>query len=121
MVLVHDEYGHLEGLVTPADLFMAIAGQFASDQDVGTDPELVEREDGSLLVSGSMAADSLAERLDLTLPEDRDYATTAGYVLAVMRRLPTVGESFEEQGWRFEIVDMDGRKIDKLLVSAAAD
>ena len=121
MVLVHDEYGHLEGLVTPADLFMAIAGQFASDQDVGTDPELVEREDGSLLVSGSMAADSLAERLDLTLPEDRDYATTAGYVLAVMRRLPTVGESFEEQGWRFEIVDMDGRKIDKLLISSATD
>ena len=119
MVLVHDEYGHLEGLVTPADLFIAIAGHFASDQDVGTDPDIVEREDGSLLVSGSIAADALAERLDLNLPEDRDYATAAGFVLAVMRKLPTVGESFEEQGWRFEIVDMDGRKIDKLLVKAA--
>ena len=121
MVLVHDEYGHLEGLVTPADLFIAIAGQFASDQDAGTDPDVVEREDGSLLISGSLSADSLAERLDLDLPEGRDYATTAGFVLAVMRKLPTVGESFEEQGWRFEIVDMDGRKIDKLLVSPAAD
>jgi putative hemolysin len=119
MVLVHDEYGHLEGLVTPADLFIAIAGHFASDQDVDTDPDIVEREDGSLLVSGSIAADALAERLDLNLPEDRDYATAAGFVLAVMRKLPTVGESFEEQGWRFEIVDMDGRKIDKLLVKAA--
>jgi putative hemolysin len=119
MVLVHDEYGHLEGLVTPADLFIAIAGHFASDQDVGTDPDVVEREDGSLLVSGSFAADALAERLDLILPEDRDYATAAGFVLAAMRRLPNVGESFEEQGWRFEVVDMDGRKIDKLLVSSA--
>lgn len=121
MVLVHDEYGHLEGLVTPADLFIAIAGHFASDQDVGTDPDIVEREDGSLLVSGSLAADALAERLDLNLPEGRDYATAAGFVLAVMRRLPTVGESFEEQGWRFEIVDMDGRKVDKLLVSSVGD
>jgi putative hemolysin len=119
MVLVHDEYGHLEGLVTPADLFIAIAGHFASDQDAGTDPDVVERDDGSLLISGSFPADALAERLDLTLPEDRDFATAAGFVLAVMRRLPNVGESFEEQGWRFEVVDMDGRKIDKLLVSSA--
>jgi putative hemolysin len=118
MVLVHDEYGHLEGLVTPADLFIAIAGHFASDQDVGSDPDVVEREDGTLLISGSLTADALAERLDLTLPEDRDYATAAGFVLAVIRKLPTVGESFEEQGWRFEVVDMDGRKIDKLLVSS---
>jgi putative hemolysin len=120
MVLVHDEYGHLEGLVTPADLFIALAGHFASDQDIGTDPDCVEREDGSLLISGSLPADALAERLDLTLPEDRDYATAAGFALAAFRRLPTVGEVFEEQGWRFEVVDMDGRKIDKLLVSTTA-
>lgn len=118
MVLVNDEYGHLEGIVTPADLFIAIAGQFASDQDEGTDPAIVERDDGSLLISGSLPADALAERLDLNLPDDRDYATAAGYVLSVLRHLPTVGEHFEEQGWRFEVVDMDGRKIDKLLVSA---
>lgn len=118
MVLVNDEYGHLEGIVTPADLFIAIAGQFASDQDEGTDPAIVERDDGSLLISGSLSADSLAERLEIDLPDDRDYATAAGYVLSVLRHLPTVGECFEEQGWRFEVVDMDGRKIDKLLVSA---
>ena len=119
MALVHDEYGHFEGLVTPADLLIAIAGEFASDADLGTDPALVEREDGSLLVSGSMAADALANRLCIDLPEDRDYATVAGLTLAVLRHLPTVGERFRYQGWRFEIMDMDGRKIDKLLVSEA--
>ncbi|MGV3482673.1 MAG: hemolysin family protein [Sphingobium sp.] len=117
MALVHDEYGHFEGLVTPADLLIAIAGEFRSDSDIGTDPALVEREDGSYLVSGSMPADQLAEKLGIDLPEDRDYATAAGLVLAVLRHLPRVGEHFDEQGWRFEIVDMDGRKIDKLLVS----
>lgn len=117
MALVHDEYGHFEGLVTPADLLIAIAGEFASDSDIGTDPALVEREDGSLLVSGSMPADQLADRLGIDLPEDRDYATVAGLALAALRHLPTVGEHFTEQGWRFEIVDMDGRKVDKLLVS----
>ncbi|WP_414900355.1 hemolysin family protein [Sphingomonas flavalba] len=118
MVVVHDEYGHLDGILTPADLLIAIAGEFVSDRDEGTDPDLVEREDGSLLVSGAMYADTLAERLGITLPDDRDYATVAGFALSVLRRLPTVGEHFVEQRWRFEIVDMDGRKIDKLLVTA---
>ncbi len=116
MALVHDEYGHFEGLVTPADLLSAIAGAFASDQDEDSDPPVVERDDGSLLVSGWWAADALAERIGLTLPEDRDYATVAGLALAEMKRLPVVGESFRTGGFRFEIVDMDGRKIDKLLV-----
>ncbi|WP_240320698.1 hemolysin family protein [Sphingomonas crusticola] len=117
MAFVHDEYGHFDGLVTPADLLAAIAGAFVSDQDDDTDPPLVEREDGSWLASGSLPADTLAERLCINLPEDRDYATAAGFVLSVLKHLPTVGESFEEGGWRFEVVDMDGRKIDKLLVS----
>jgi putative hemolysin len=118
MLFVHDEYGHFEGLVTPADLMSAIAGEFASDADIGTDPQVVKRDDGSLLVSGSMPADALADRIGIDLPEERDYATVAGYALAVLRHLPTVGEVFTDQDWRFEIVDMDGRKIDKLLVSA---
>ena len=119
MGLVHDEYGHFEGVVTPANLLAAIAGDFASDIDEGTERAVVEREDGSLLVSGSMPADALAERLDLELDEDRDYATVAGLALAILKRLPEEGEAFETQGWRFEIVDMDGRKIDKLLVARA--
>ena len=119
MALVHDEYGHFEGLVTPADVLIAIAGEFASDADPDEAPAVVERGDGSLLVSGNMAADALAERLDILLPEDRDYATVAGLALSVFRHLPSEGESFTEQGWRFEIVDLDGRRIDKVLVSEA--
>jgi len=118
MLLVHDEYGHFEGLVTPADLLSAIAGEFASDQDIGSEPFVTERDDGSLLIAGSMPADQMAERLGIELGDDRDYATAAGHALAILKHLPTEGESFTDHGWRFEIVDMDGRKIDKLLVSA---
>jgi len=117
MALVHDEYGHFEGIVTPADLLAAIAGEFASDADPDEAPSVVVRDDGSLLVAGTMAADALAERLGIDLPEDRDYATVAGLALAAFRHLPGEGEHFEEQGWRFEVVDLDGRRIDKLLVS----
>lgn len=118
MVMVHDEYGHFEGIVTPADLLSAIAGHFASDRDATDEPDLVERDDGSLLVSGQMPIDQLADRIDITLSEDRDYATVAGHALWLIRRLPEVGDFVDDQGWRFEIVDMDGRKIDKLLVAA---
>jgi len=118
MALIHDEYGHFEGVVTPADLLAAIAGEFASNADPDEEPMVVERDDGSLLVAGNMSADALAERLGIDLPETRDYATVAGLALAVLRHLPEEGERFTEQGWRFEVVDLDGRRIDKLLVSA---
>jgi putative hemolysin len=116
MLLVHDEYGHFEGIVTPNDLLSAIAGEFASDQEQGSAPNIVTLDDGSMLISGSMAADAMADALEITLPEDRDYATAAGHVLYVLRHLPTEGEAFDDQGWRFEVIDMDGRKIDKLRV-----
>ena len=119
MLLVYDEYGHFEGIVTPNDLLAAIAGEFASDQAQGSAPNIVTLEDGSMLVSGAMSADAMAEVLSIDLPDDRDYATTAGHVLHILRHLPEEGESFVDQGWRFEIVDMDGRKIDKLRVSLA--
>ncbi len=117
MALIHDEYGHFEGIVTPADLLAAIAGDFASDTNPHVSPDFVQRDDGSYLVAGSASADLLAEKLGLDLPDDRDYATAAGFALAAFRRLPTEGESIVEQGWRFEVVDLDGRRIDKLLVS----
>ncbi|HEY0026903.1 MAG TPA: hemolysin family protein [Allosphingosinicella sp.] len=117
VAFVHDEYGHFEGLVTPADLLSALAGVFASDAEEGTDPPLVERDDGSWWVSGSLPADALADQLGLNLPEDRDYATAAGFALSVLKHIPEVGERFSFGSWRFEIVDMDGFKIDKLLAS----
>lgn len=117
MAFVHDEYGHFEGIVTPADLLSALAGAFTSDFEAGTDPPLVEREDGSWWVSGSLPADALADRLCFDLPDDRDYATTAGFALSLLKHIPEVGERFAFGGWQFEIVDMDGFKIDKLLAS----
>lgn len=115
MALVHDEYGHFEGIMTPLDLLIAITGEFVSDQEVGTDPAFVERADGSWLFSGSLSADNMAEKMGIDLPDDRDYATVAGFALSVFKHLPTTGELFEKDGWSFEVVDMDGRKIDKLL------
>jgi putative hemolysin len=117
MAMVHDEYGHLDGIVTPVDLLTALVGHFASDKDEGSQPDLVERSDGSLLVSGAMSADALADRLGIEYGDDREFATAAGYVLSVLKKLPVEGEHFTDQGWRIEVVDMDGRKIDKLLVS----
>jgi len=120
MALVHDEYGHLEGIITPADLLAAIVGTFASHQDEGDEPMMVTRDDGAVLIAGALPADALADRFALDLPENRDYATAAGYVLSVMKRLPNAGDSFTEQGWRFEVVEMEGRKIEKLLVAPVA-
>ena len=121
VLLVHDEYGHFEGIVTPNDLLAAIAGEFASDQEQGSAASIVHLDDGSMLVSGAMSADAMAAELGIELAEDRDYATTAGHVLYVLRHLPVEGESFIEQGWHFEVVDMDGRKIDKLRVRREPD
>jgi putative hemolysin len=115
MALIHDEYGHFEGIVTPADVLEAIAGVFRSD--VEEEPYAVARDDGSWLLSGAMPADAMAEHLGFTLPERRDYQTLAGYVLAELRHLPAVGEHMEAHGWRFEVVDLDGRRIDKVLTS----
>jgi len=117
MAFIHDEYGHFEGLLAPANLLAAIAGEFASDQDEDTDPPIVGRDDGSWLISGTLAADAMADRLGISLPEDRDFATAAGFALWRLKHLPQTGESFEHRRWRFEVVDMDGRRIDKLLAS----
>jgi len=116
LALVHDEYGHFDGIVTPGSLLAALAGAFAHDTEED-EPPLVEREDGSWLVSGAASADLLGDRLGVNLPADRDYSTVAGFALSVLKHLPETGETFRYDGWSFEIVDMDGRKIDKLIAS----
>jgi putative hemolysin len=117
LALVHDEYGHLDGIVTPGSILAALAGTFAHDVEQGEEPPLVERDDGSWLVSGAASADLLADRLGVNLPDERDYSTVAGFALSVLKHLPETGEKFRHDGWSFEIVDMDGRKIDKLIAS----
>ncbi len=116
MALVHDEYGHFEGLVTPADILEAITGVFRADIDED-DFAPVQREDGSWLLAGYMPADEMADLFGIELPENRDYETVAGYVLAHMHHLPATGESVDAQGWHFEVVDLDGRRIDKILAT----
>jgi putative hemolysin len=117
LALVHDEYGHLDGIVTPGSILAALAGAFASDLDHSDEPALVEREDGSFLLSGAASTDLLIDRLGLNLPVGRDYSTIAGFALSVLKHLPDTGEKFRHDGWSFEIVDLDGRKIDKLIAS----
>ena len=116
MALVHDEYGHFEGIVTPADILEAIVGVFRADADE-EEPPAVRREDGSWLLAGYMQADEMADHLGIELPENRDYETVAGYLLSHLHRLPATGEIVDAQGWRFEVVDLDGRRIDKVIAS----
>jgi putative hemolysin len=118
MALIHDEYGHFEGIVTPADVLEAIAGVFRSD--VEGEPQAAPRDDGSWLLAGWMQADEMADQLGITLPSRRSYQTVAGFVLAHLQHLPSIGESFEDAGWRFEVLDLDGRRVDKVLASRLA-
>lgn len=118
MALIHDEYGNFEGLVTPADILETIAGVFRSDTE-GEEPLATERPDGTWLISGSMAVDEMADKLGVKLTAERGYETVAGFVLSGLKHLPKVGESIELHGWKFEIVDLDGRRIDKVLASRA--
>ncbi len=115
MALVFDEYGHFEGIVTPGDILEAITGAFQEEE--GDEKAYVTREDGSYLVSGWMQADEFQAHLGVPVPKDAKFETVAGYVLSELNHLPTVGEVFERGNWRFEVLDLDGRRIDKVLVT----
>ena len=120
LALVVDEYGEIQGLVTLEDLMDAIIGRLqSSDASDPDDMAVVQREDGSWLVDGGLATDDLRELLSLNgLPDEdeHDYNTLAGMVIAQFGRIPHVGESFEWKDLRFEVVDLDGARIDKLLI-----
>ena len=114
MAFVVDEHGTFEGLITAADLLEAIAGQFAT-HETEAEPDAVQREDGSWLLAGWKPADDMAELLKLALPARRDYHTVAGFALAQLGRFPRLGDTFEFGSWRFEVIDIDRRRIDKVL------
>jgi putative hemolysin len=113
MAFVVDEHGTFEGVVTAADLLEAIAGQFADEADA--EPAAVRRDDGSWLLAGWQPVDEMADLLKVGLPARRGYHTVAGFALAQLGRFPKLGEVFETPGWRFEVVDIDGRRVDKVL------
>jgi putative hemolysin len=114
--LVVDEYGHFMGVVTSADILEAIVGEFRTEEGP-TEAAIVRRDDGSLLISGDMAADEFAEFTGIPLPKDRSYHTVAGFILERFGKLPAVADSFDFFGWRFEVVDLDGRRVDKVLAT----
>jgi putative hemolysin len=119
MVFVVDEYGDVQGLATPLDVLQAITGELKPDTQ--TEAWATQREDGSWLLDGLMPVAELKTRLELeSLPhEDRGrYNTLAGLLLSVLGRLPQTGEKITLDAWAFEIVDMDGRRIDKILATA---
>ncbi len=118
MALVHDEYGHFDGVVTPADILDAIAGAFHSE---AAEPEAVQRADGSWLIAGWMPVDEMADQLGLRLEASRAYETAAGLIIHALQRIPETGETCEIAGWRFEVVDLDGRRVDKILATRLAE
>jgi putative hemolysin len=121
MVFVVDEYGVVQGLVTPGDLMEAITGELQPVAQI--DAWATPREDGSWLLDGLMPVDELKSRLSIRdLPDDGRgrYNTVAGLLLAVSGHLPHTGERIECADWLFEVVDMDGRRIDKVLAMPLA-
>jgi putative hemolysin len=118
MVFVVDEYGEVQGVITLRDVLEAITGEFTPAEP--NDAWAVQRDDGSWLIDGLIPAPELKDRLEIkNLPdEDRGrYNTLAGLVMLLLGRLPRVTDTVEWHGWRFEVVDMDGKRIDKILAS----
>jgi putative hemolysin len=119
MGLVHDEYGVFQGVVTSADILEAIVGGFHTDEGP-PEQAAVKRDDGSYLISGWMPAVEFASLLRIVLPASRSYQTVAGFLLSHFGRIPDVGNQIEIEGWRFEVIDLDGRRIDKVLAAKMA-
>ena len=120
MGLVHDEYGTFQGVVTSADILEAIVGSFHTEEGPA-EPAAVKRDDGSYLISGWMPAIEFAQLLKVPLPASRQYQTIAGFLLQQFGTIPNVGEHVDALGWRFEIVDLDGRRIDKVLATPISE
>ncbi|MFC7302239.1 hemolysin family protein [Cognatiluteimonas weifangensis] len=123
LALVVDEYGEVTGMVTVNDLMGAVLGRMQSGETIHAEALVVTREDGSLLVDGSLPVDDLHELLgggELPGEAEYDYHTAAGMTIAHFGRIPHAGERFDWNGWRIEVVDLDGPRIDKLLLQRVA-
>jgi putative hemolysin len=119
IALVVDEYGDIQGVVTVNDLLGAVLGRVQSAPTEDDGPLVVERDDGGWLLDGRLSADEFRDLLGVTLlpgESDSDFTTVAGMVIAHFGRIPHAGEHFDWLGWRIEVVDLDGARIDKLLV-----
>jgi len=122
IALVVDEYGDIQGMVAVNDLVGAVLGRAQASENATDLPLVIERDDGSWLVDGRLSTEEFREMLSLEeLPneDESDYTTAAGMVVAWYGRIPHAGEHFDWRGWRIEVVDLDGARVDKLLVSRA--
>ena len=119
--LIHDEYGVFQGVVTSADILESIVGTFQTDEGPA-ELAFVQRDDGSYLISGWMPATDFANLLGIELPvAQRSYQTFAGFLLQEFGAIPDVADTIEVHGWRFEILDLDGRRIDKVMASKVTE
>jgi putative hemolysin len=119
LALVVDEYGDIQGLVTLANVMQALVGEIGSVEQSGDSP-IVRRDDGSWLVEGALTVQRLHETsgLETAVPvSDDEYNTLAGFVLANLRRMPRAGDRFDAGSYRFEVIDMDHQRVDKVLIS----
>ena len=122
IALIIDEYGGFQGLVTLLDILEAIVGDVPGSYDL-TEPQAIQREDGSWLFDGMLQIDEFKEILELNdLPEEdrAGFQTLGGFVMAQLGSIPSSGQHFEWNKLRFEVVDMDGRRVDKVLVAPIA-
>ncbi len=123
IAMIIDEYGGLEGLVTLADFVAAIIGEVPDVGDLD-DPDVVQRADGSYLLDGMTPIDRFQELFDIKeLPDENEgyYQTVGGFVMSMLGRVPITGDTFDWNQLRFEVVDMDGRRVDKVLVALLSD
>jgi putative hemolysin len=115
--LLVDEFGGIEGVVTLLDMLESIVGDIPTLQEIA-EPPIVRRDDGSYLVEGYLAVDNLKELLGVAaLPDEGDFQTLGGFVVSMAGRLPRVGDHFEWEDHRFEVMDMDGNRVDKVLIA----
>jgi putative hemolysin len=124
LALVVDEYGDITGLVTLNDLLSAVLGKAATPLVETSASPIVQRDDGSWLVDGALAIDDLRELLgggELPREDEEDYHTAAGMLINQFGRIPQVGEHFDWRGYRFEVVDLDGARVDKILIAAQGE
>jgi len=124
LALVVDEYGDIEGLVTLNDLLVAVVGKSTQPQRTANSAPVVRRDDGSWLIDGALSTEDLRELLTLgQLPdeEEHEYHTAAGMMMARFARIPQVGEHFDWKGFRFEVMDLDGARIDKILIAQQSE
>src|SRR5262249_9043395 len=116
LAVVLDEYGSVRGLLTLNDIFEAIVGDLPVSEEL-EEPRAVQREDGSWLLDGRLGMKELKDLLGLKQPPEGDYQTLAGFVITQLGRVPSAAARFDLGGYSYEVVDMDGRRVDKVLMT----